>query len=255
MTFEEVKNEYLLRIGQPESAGSSREEMAEHLRRIRKAYNELCRTTMSTWVEPTLVSLSAVTITTNEHDLDTILDLAAGDGIYSVDKVFWAARPRPRLPNWNKQAIEEHNRRYSAVTLTYPSAYAVWEERDTTTPADVWKISFAPYIYAADTTNCYISYFRKPPQPALINIDGTMAMYPQFSDDFHEVIAELAALKYLRDRGDGRWSQSRWIDVQDEIKTMKDRYTPMVTKGEAFAGFLQGGARFGTLRYGEEVND
>ena len=98
MTWDSVLGEYLMRIGQPESAGSSIEAIAEHLRRIRKSYNVLCKDTGAMWVEPTLVELEEVTLATNEHNLRTLLDLDDADGIYSLDRVFWVSRVPPRLP-------------------------------------------------------------------------------------------------------------------------------------------------------------
>jgi hypothetical protein len=258
MTWDSVLGEYLMRIGQPGSAGSSRETIAEHLRRIRKSYNTLCKDTGATWVEPTLVELAAVTLTTNEHNLRTLLDLADADGIYSLDKVFWVSRVSPRLPEWNKQVIEEQNQMNRSSVVTYPSAYAFWTERDNsdpTDPSDLFKISYYPFIRSADTTNCYISYFRKPAAPTENNLLGVGdAASPQFNDDYHEAIAERAALLYLRDRGDLRYTQSRWISVNDEIQDMKNLYTPMITKGESIGAFLQTDGRY-TLRHGERVID
>ena len=248
MTFDEVKNEYLLRIGQPESSGTSVEKVAEHLRRIRKAYNDICRDTMATWVSPALVELSVVTASTNEHDLDTLLSPTSG--IYDTHQVFWANRSSPRLPKWNKQVIDEMNQSLTTSGYLYPSAYATWTERSSN--ADKWYIAFYPFIATADTTNCFISYFAKPAAPTVATLTTT---YPAFADDYHEVIAELAALSYLRDNGDSRYNGGRWRSVQDQIQTMKNRYTPQIMKGEAFGGFLQGGGGHGILRHGERVND
>ncbi len=252
MTWESVLGEYLMRIGQPESAGSSREVIAEHLRRIRTSYNHLCMVTGATWVEPTLVELAVVTLTTNEHNLRTLLDLDDADGMYKIDKVFWASKVPPRLPEWNKQAVEEQNQMHRSSAVNYPYAYAFWTERESN--ADLFKISFFPFIRSADTINCYISFFRKPVAPTAANLNGTTAAYPQFNDDYHEVIAERAALTYLRDRGDKRYTQARWIDVQDKIQEIKDLYTPMITRGETISGFLQSEGRF-ILRHGERVID
>lgn len=242
MTFEGVKDRYLLKIGQRIGA---HEEDQDHLDRLLKAYTYLLQTTLCTISRPTLVSLSAVTQTTNAHDLLTALGVT---GLMGVRRVFWRDRVPPRVPQWNKQAIEEANDSDSLYSGE-PVAYAVWTSRSSNT--DKWYMSFFPFISAANTTDCYITYLARPTMPTTLT---WATVYPDFNDDYHDLIAEVAALDYLRDRGDARYTKVRILMVDDEVKRMKAFYNDQALTGERFGGFLESEYR-GVLRHGEYVND
>jgi hypothetical protein len=223
MTFEAVKDRFLLKIG--DKPDNKSEEDSEIIQRIVEAYWYVCKVTGCTYKEPQLISLSAVTLTTNEHNLETALSLADGEKIFNVKSVSWDGN---RLNRWNKDAIDEANRVYSGGTGN-PTAFSIQEKWNATANDVVMYISFYPLVSAANAEDCYVSWFKRPVAPTTSNWDE---VYPEFAEEYHPIIAEKAALEFLKDIGSARFDLMRWRDVQDKISTMKQVYTSKITRGE-----------------------
>jgi len=221
MTFEEVDSQFLLKIG--EESGNSRETLSQRLDRINESYWQICQETGATYVPPVTVSLSA---DTNQYRLYTLLGLSTGEEVFNIHRATYQGR---RLNRWSKQAVDEQNELRDAAGGGMARAYAFWEVYSADDGDKQTYIAYFPYVSSDDSTNFTISYFKRPVKPTTGNYT---TLYPEFGGEFHWLIAELAALKYLRDRGDSKYSLVRWNDVWSEIRKMKDHYLHMIHVGE-----------------------
>jgi len=101
MTFDEVLRQYCLKIGQ--SWGNMSEDLTtEALERVASSYWWLCSETGCTFKPLASVSLSAVTATTNKHELYTALSLTTGQEVFAVADVTWEG---VHLARWTKMAL------------------------------------------------------------------------------------------------------------------------------------------------------
>jgi hypothetical protein len=226
MTFEDVLKRHVSKMG--ETWGNATETIAEMLDRVTEAYWRICKETGCTWREPVVATLAAVTATTNQHDIVTMLSLS--NEVFSVHKVYWDGKP---LNRWNKDRIDQMNLYDNQTLGGDPRAYAFWEEYATdTTTAKTTYMAFWPFISSADTTNCYVSYFELPDKPTSSNY---ATKYPVFGEEYHHLIAELSALEHLRDLGDSRYTPMRWKDCWTQIAKMRDKYVTIISSGERAA--------------------
>ena len=221
MTFEEVLRQYCLKIGQ--AWGNMGEDLTtESLERVASAYWSICADTGCTFKPLTSVSLSAVTATTNKHELYTALSLTTGQEIFAVVDVTWEG---VHLARWDKNGIDAANEYGDETGSSDPRAYAVWEEWVEADNEKHTYIAFFPFVGTANTTDCKISYFLRPVKPTTSNYTST---YPLFAGEYHELIAEKAALKYLRDQGSQRYNAARMAEFAMELAKMKQHYMDQV---------------------------
>lgn len=229
-----------------QKAGEQLEDDEMILSRLVDAYWELCRETCATWKKSTVATLTAVTATTNQHALATALGLATGYEVFDTKQIFWKSSPR-QLRRLNKDVIDYYNNTYASSGT--PDAYAFWEE------GSVSYISFFPYISSDDSTNMNISYFEKPPVPDVVSGGGTSAwdqMSPVFDSKYHHLIAEKAALQYLRDHGSRKYNLDRRRDVENLIGDMTDFYIGQMEAGMVMGSPVIGGGGWGRIHfYGE----
>lgn len=242
MTFDEIEDRYILKIGQ--KVGNTVESSQQIVDRITEAYLEICRDSGCTYKPPALLTLAAVTLTTNKHALITALGLGSTYEIFRVYRVYWDGFP---LHDWNKDVVEEYNN-YNDVSGT-PVASSVFEEYDSTTHDKITYISFYPFVATANSVDCMVSCFLRPPLPTLATWDTT---YPEFGSEYHHLIADYAAIRHLRDRGDVRYSSQRYAEVMRGLEKMYGHYTKMITKGETLrTPLIGGGTKYPRKFYGE----
>ncbi len=222
MTFEEVRNRYLLKIGEKTDATS--EEESQACDRISEAYWRICKHTLCTWIKPTKATLTAVTATANEHKLITVLGLSREP--FGIRKVFWEGVP---LYCWSKDRIDQMVAYHDGTSGGTPQAYAAWDAYDSVTHDKIIYLSFYDYVATANSTDCYISYFDRPEQPTTANWTDT---YPEFASEYHHLIAELVALEFLRDNADRRYTSTLWQECWLELNKMRDHYIHQLNVGE-----------------------
>jgi hypothetical protein len=243
MTFESLKDRYLQKIGQKAgyAEGLQSEDDTEICNRLADEYWNICRETGCTYRKPTLLTLTATTLALNKHNLETAIgatELPTTHKIFSVRRIYYKPNSPPRLGKWNKDAIDDANNSGAIDTTGSPIAFAEWSEWDTDTNANITYVSFYPYLSEADSTNFLCSYFRRPPQPT---IDDWDSLYPEFPEDYHDCIAERAAWKFLRDKGDVRATLRRWQETILETNRLKDKFRSQLIKGERFRGTMEAG--------------
>jgi len=237
MTFEEVKNRYLLKIGEAE--GNQTEIDAEICERLKEAYWTICSNTDCTWKKPSILTLAEVTATTNEHRLTTALSLSDGE-VLEIYRCFWDGKP---LNRWSKGRIDQRNAYNTSHSGSDPTAFAFFEEYNSSDGDKRTYIAFFPYVNAANTTDCQLSYFRRPPQPTAV-LGGTYSwdvLYPEFGSEYHHIIADLAALSYLEDVGDARYTSIKHRLVWDKIYNMRDHYVNQLHLGDLMGSLVSAG--------------
>jgi hypothetical protein len=242
MTFETILKRHVAKIG--ESWGNTTETISEMLDRVTESYWRICKETGCTWREPAVATLAAVTATTNQHQLTTILGIS--NEVFDVYQVYWDGKP---LNRWSKDRVDQRNYYDDQNSSGDPIAYAVWEEYATDeVTAKTTYIAFYPYISSANTEDCYISYFELPDKPTTSNYT---TKYPIFGEEYHHLIGELSALEYLRDAGDSRYTAMRWRECWIEIGKMRNRYVMQLHIGDRMNA--PAGARVGSKHryYGE----
>lgn len=237
-SFEDIYKAYLRKIGEEE--GNTSRSIEQDIDHIGEVYWRICRDTGCTYVPPTLVSLSGVTATTNKHALATALSLSSGEEVFGVKSVLYGGDQR--LVRWNKDIIEQYNIGYGGGGDA--RAYAIFDEMSS--GVKTTYISFYPYVASANTTDYRISYFLRPVKPTST---AYATEYPSFSDDWHWLISELAALETLRDLGDNKFTHARWADVVGKINEMAVSYVSRIHTGEKIASPL--GNRDAQYRYDE----
>ncbi len=243
MTWAAILNSYFLKLGE-DARGSTSESVSLALDRLTEVYWRVCKDTGCTWKPPTLVTLTAVTSTTNKHKITTILGLVEGE-ILAVDKVYWEGQ---ELLLWNKGRIDQQTL-YNTSATGDPDAFSVHEEYPDCTVVKETYISFYPYINTANSTDCYLSYFLRPVKPT---INDYSKKCPEFGEEYHFILAELAALDHLRDTGNSKYSMARYAQVASELTKMRDHYVSGRQYGEMISSRLTSNRGISSIHfYGE----
>jgi len=225
MTFEDVLKRYALKVGE-EWGNMTEDLLTESLERVASAYWDICLQTGCTFKVPILVSLGAVTADTNKYQLTTLLGCDTGYEILAVYSVTWKGLPVSR---WDKIKIDTENEYFSGVGSDNLEAFGVWEEFDDTTHDKITYIGFYPFMEVADAENCRISAFLRPPKPTTSDYTS---LYPVFGGEYHELIAELAAQKYLGEKGDVKLTNKRILDLDAAVSRMKGHFFDQVSAFE-----------------------
>ena len=222
LSLSELRSRYWLKIGESsESTQSHSETTVETNYRLNDAYRYIQRVTGCTYKKPELVSLTAVTASTNYHDLSKLLSLTSGASVMSIHEVFWEGIP---LYEWNKDRIDQMNKYDSVSAGEDPIAYAFFSEGAGNDRVNY--ISFFPYVASDNSTDCYISYFELLP-------DMSDDDYPRFDAQWHDLIADIAARDYQLDSGDAKLSPVKIAQVEDRLNSMKANYYRRLQIGEA----------------------
>ena len=238
MLFSDLEGIYLRKIGQ--SSDTAREESDDHEDRLSEAYWRYLEITGLTYHGPANLTLAAVTATTNQHNLITALGLTTGYNLFRLHRVYWEDRRFPLL-EWNQNAID-HANQYSDAAAD-PLAFAQFSLYDSASHDKIPYASFYPFVATTITSGLRASYFERPPKPTSTTWSTAYLEMPE-EDQFQ--VAELAAVEYLKDRGDARYTTRREQDCWGKIIGTKDRMTVQITKGELLIAPLNG---IGRRRY------
>jgi hypothetical protein len=179
--------------------------------RLCENYWDLIRETGCTWQPPTLLTLTAVTPSTNKHKLITALGLATGE-ILSLDEVKWKGRT---LYQWDKAKIDAEYDYVNGTSSGEPKAYAFWNEDDDT------YIAFYPCVESANSTDCKVTWNKRPVKPDDTNYDTTS---PIFAEQYHEVLAEKMALQFYDQPDSAPVSRTRLIKHENNVAKMRSHY-------------------------------
>lgn len=237
MTFEAILKAHARKIG--ESWGNMSEDLTtEALERVASSYWEIVQETGCTWQKPTLLTLTAVTLTTNAHRLSTALGLTAGTEVLNVSELTWQGKP---IPRWDKEKIDQSNEYFTGVSSSEPWAYAFWEEWNASDNDKRTYIAFYPFLSEANSVDYRLSYFLRPAKPTISNYN---TLNPTFAPEYHELIAERSALKWLRDIGDRKFNLPRMGEVENKIVKMRSHYTQQISSFLALPDPLSRNGRF-----------
>lgn len=238
LSLNDLRDRYWLKIGESSDNHSETSDQVDD--RLNEAYQYICRITGCTWRKPQLASLSAVTASTNYHDLSSALTLTEGAGVHSIHRVIWDG---VQLHEWSKGRIDQQNEWSDTHPGCDPEAFGFFTEGTGDSRTDY--ICFYPCLSSANTTDCYIEFFER-----LADMSAD-ADYPGFDSQWHHLIADLAAYEFLESVDSARATPVKLARTIDKINDMKLYYFNMLNIGDLQPSYL---ARTTSLKrhfYGE----